>query len=160
MFASASIAVIGLTAFSGAFVAGNDAGRAYNDWPMFAGQWIPDEIWEKAVWQIAAWCCCRLLLMLVLAEQKGWKNLFENTATVQFDHRMLAYSSLALTVASFVVARKAPWNALSPSIRRSVGWLKGLALAQVALGISTLMMYVPVSLGTAHQVSGTTCNEC
>lgn len=37
--------VLGITVISGAFVAGNDAGRAYNDWPLMAGQWIPNEIW-------------------------------------------------------------------------------------------------------------------
>merc|ERR1712176_823066 len=32
-----SVLFTGVTFLSGAFVAGNDAGRAYNDWPMYAG---------------------------------------------------------------------------------------------------------------------------
>ena len=37
-----SVLFTGITFLSGAFVAGNDAGRAYNDWPMYAGEWIPN----------------------------------------------------------------------------------------------------------------------
>jgi cytochrome c oxidase assembly protein subunit 15 len=61
-------ALIAVTIISGAFVAGNDAGHAYNDFPFFAGQWIPEEIWDDRL-------------------SPSFRNAFENTALVQFDHR-------------------------------------------------------------------------
>lgn len=130
-FAIAATAVAGVTAASGAFVAGNDAGRAYNDWPLMAGKFIPEEIWDKAL---------------------GYKNVFENTATVQFDHRMLAYSTLA-TVGALTLAARRPalWSALPGRTRAAVNAMGATVVGQVGLGITTLMMYVPIGLGTAHQ---------
>ena len=57
---------------AGVFVAGMDAGRAYNDFPYMAGQWIPDEYWAI----------------------RGWRGFFENTAAVQLHHRVLAGTTL------------------------------------------------------------------
>jgi len=130
-FALAATAVAGVTAASGAFVAGNDAGRAYNDWPLMAGKFIPEEIWD---------------------EKLGMKNVFENTATVQFDHRMLAYSTLA-TVGALTLAARRPsmWSSLPGRARSAVNAMGVTVLGQVGLGITTLMMYVPIGLGTAHQ---------
>ena len=54
--------LVAVTVASGAFVAGNDAGRAFNTFPKMGDDWIPDE---------------------VLAMVPVWKNFFENTATVQ-----------------------------------------------------------------------------
>ncbi|CAI0409949.1 unnamed protein product [Linum tenue] len=54
--------IVGITAVSGAFVAGNDAGRAYNTFPKMGDTWIPDGIFE--------------MKPLI-------RNFFENTATVQ-----------------------------------------------------------------------------
>ena len=45
MVATASI--VGLTVVSGAFVAGNLAGLAYNDWPFMAGKFVPAGISEE-----------------------------------------------------------------------------------------------------------------
>ena len=47
--AMAAAAAIAVTAFSGAFVAGLDAGHAYNDWPWMAERFIPEQIWEASV---------------------------------------------------------------------------------------------------------------
>ncbi|MDE2384222.1 MAG: COX15/CtaA family protein [Alphaproteobacteria bacterium] len=69
-----------------------------------------------------------------------WANLFENALTVQFDHRMLAY----------VLAVLGLWIAL-----RRPGWparLVGIAvIAQISLGIATLLLHVPLMLALAHQ---------
>ena len=62
------------TALSGAFVAGLDAGLVYNSYPKFADQWIPEGL---------------------LSFAPTWRNFFENTTTVQFDHRFLGHSLLA-----------------------------------------------------------------
>jgi heme a synthase len=124
-----ALALVGATSFAGAFVAGNDAGRAYNDWPMYAGKWIPEEIWDSA---------------------KGVRNLFENTATVQFDHRNLAYATIAGIglLVSRAVRNKV---SLPPSVVRAAHSMSGMVTVQVGLGIATLMSYVPVWLGATHQ---------
>ncbi|CAD5111118.1 DgyrCDS457 [Dimorphilus gyrociliatus] len=57
-----------VTALSGAFVAGLDAGLTYNSWPKMADSWIPDDI---------------------LAYSPKISNIFENPTTVQFNHRHL-----------------------------------------------------------------------
>lgn len=123
--------IVALTAASGAFVAGNDAGHAYNDWPLMAGKFVPEQIWD---------------------DKLGAANVFENTATVQFDHRMLAYSTLAAVGACHMVAKKAGGMRIMPApVRRGLMAVGGLVALQIGLGISTLMLYVPVSLGAAHQ---------
>jgi cytochrome c oxidase assembly protein subunit 15 len=124
--------VVGTTVFSGAFVAGNDAGRAYNDWPLYAGRLVPEEVWEPAL---------------------GLRNLFENTATVQFDHRNLAYASIASVAALNLAAARADGagSVLPPRVRFAVRLLGGLVGAQATLGVVTLVLYVPIELGAAHQ---------
>ena len=130
-------ALLGLTVISGAFVAGNDAGHAYNDFPYMAGRWIPEQIWMNGL---------------------GVRNLFENTATVQFDHRLLAFATLGTVGGLFATSRGNPmvWASLRPDTKLAMKALVGVAGAQVGLGITTLMMYVPVELGVAHQAGALT----
>ncbi|CAN0840387.1 Cytochrome c oxidase assembly protein COX15 [Linum grandiflorum] len=124
--------IVGITAISGAFVAGNDAGRAYNTFPKMGENWIPDSIFE--------------IKPLI-------RNFFENTATVQLDHRILATTTLASIGAMWWFTRKVD---LHPAVRSLMGSTVGMAILQVSLGISTLLSYVPVSLGTAHQAGALT----
>lgn len=79
--------LIFITALSGAFVAGMDAGLIYNTFPKMANKWIPDEM---------------------LAISPVLRNFTENPATVQFDHRILVSCvirsfSMLLYVISYVV---------------------------------------------------------
>nr|KAG5714197.1 hypothetical protein BaRGS_018414 [Batillaria attramentaria] len=67
--------LIFVTAVSGAFVAGLDAGLVYNSWPKMADKWVPDDLGSF---------------------DPKWKNIFENPTTVQFNHRHLAESTVAL----------------------------------------------------------------
>jgi cytochrome c oxidase assembly protein subunit 15 len=125
--------LIALTALSGAYVAGLDAGRAYNTFPLMDGKLVPDAYW-------ADW------------STKGWRNFFENDAAVQFDHRLLAFLTLASTTATHVSSRAT--SALLP--KRALFFLNatmGLVSAQVILGVATLLYHVPVSLGSAHQAN-------
>ena len=119
---------------SGAFVAGNDAGRAFNTWPMMGDDWIPEEILEM---------------------QPVWRNFFENTATVQFDHRMLAMATLGGIWSMFAVAKTssggAYWKAVPRATRIALTAVTGMSLVQVGLGISTLLLYVPIPLAAVHQ---------
>ena len=61
-----------LQIYLGALVAGLDAGLVFNTWPQIDGALIPS---AERLW----------------FESPAWRNLFENTLTVQFDHRMVAY---------------------------------------------------------------------
>ncbi|KAL8538863.1 hypothetical protein ACS0TY_000748 [Phlomoides rotata] len=124
--------LVGITAVSGAFVAGNDAGRAFNTFPKMGDAWIPEDIF---------------ILKPLL------RNFFENTATVQLDHRLLATATLLSICGLWVSTRKLD---IHPAIRSLIGGTMGMAAIQVTLGISTLLSYVPVSLGTAHQAGALT----
>jgi cytochrome c oxidase assembly protein subunit 15 len=125
----------GLTLLSGPFVAGNDAGRAYNNWPKMGYDWVPQEVVE--LWKDPA---------------GKFSTLFEDTAVIQFHHRLLAYSTVGSAL-WFGLRSKAlfPLAGLSPLLAWS---LPTIALAQMTLGITTLLMYVPTSLGVAHQGGG------
>ncbi|KAH7544142.1 hypothetical protein JRO89_XS15G0115700 [Xanthoceras sorbifolium] len=124
--------IVGITAISGAFVAGNDAGRAYNTFPKMGDKWIPDDIFD--------------MKPLI-------RNFFENTSTVQLDHRILATTTLFSIGALWLATRKLD---IHPAIRSLIGSTVGMAALQVTLGISTLLSYVPVSLGSAHQAGALT----
>lgn len=78
--------LVGITAVSGAFVAGLDAGRAYNTFPLMNGQLIPDDYWALP----------------------GLCNAFENTAAVQLHHRALAVSTLAAVGYLWATGSKLP----------------------------------------------------
>ena len=121
-------AVVFAMALTGGFVAGIRAGFAYNTWPLMNGQWIPDEILLIEPW---------------------WKNFGYNMATVQFVHRTLA---LVVLASAWILAwRVLASRSVSAEARTAAGTLAAVALAQVVLGISTLLAMVPVGLGTAHQ---------
>ncbi|CAA0814402.1 Cytochrome c oxidase assembly protein COX15 [Striga hermonthica] len=124
--------LVGITAISGAFVAGNDAGRAFNTFPKMGDVWIPDDLFN--------------MKPLV-------RNFFENTATVQLDHRILATATLFSIGGLWWSTRKLD---IHPAIRSLIGSTVGMAVLQVTLGISTLLSYVPVSLGSAHQAGALT----
>ena len=112
---------------AGALVAGLKAGLAYNTWPLMDGHVVPGGLG---------------------AMQPLWRNLFENAATAQFDHRMLAYVVAAVIVwHGFRVIRTADVAAM----RRSASVLIGAVALQIALGIWTLLAVVPLHLALAHQ---------
>ncbi|CAN0441167.1 unnamed protein product, partial [Discosporangium mesarthrocarpum] len=85
-----------------------------------------------------------------------WRNFFENSATVQADHRLLALSTSATALGVFLYARGAGggrlWAALPPGPRVATATSAGLVCAQASLGITTLLLYVPTPLAVAHQV--------
>lgn len=135
-----SAAVTGLTAVtiaSGAFVAGNDAGNAYNTFPKMNDQWIPsqDEMIDPKL-------------------QPPYRNAFENTAMVQWNHRVLGTSTAisALTVAGVGMFHPTTRSALTPQVNRGLKVLGGVAVGQMSLGIATLLNYVPITLAAAHQL--------
>ena len=124
------LAVTGLVFFiilTGGFVAGTHAGFAFNDWPFMHGWLVPEGLY---------------------ALEPRWANLFENIATVQFNHRLVAYLLCLVIPAYWFVARR---QRLETRTRTLLHLLLAMLAAQVALGIATLLYVVPVSLAAAHQ---------
>jgi cytochrome c oxidase assembly protein subunit 15 len=115
--------------YLGALVAGSGAGLIYNTWPLIDRSFIP---------------AAKDLFFL----QPAWRNFFENTLTVQFDHRMLAY---AIWLAVMFHAYDA-WR--SGTALRGALTLAAIATVQVALGITTLLLQVPLDFSLAHQIVG------
>ena len=112
---------------AGALVAGLKAGLAYNTWPLMDAHLIPSGLGAMQPW---------------------WKNAFENAATVQFDHRMLAYALAAVTL--WHTVRVIP-SADNASARRSAILLLFAIACQIGLGIWTLLSQVPLHLALVHQ---------
>lgn len=120
--------LISTTALSGGFVAGTDAGFAYNTFPLMDGALIPDGLFEY---------------------DPVWLAPFEDITTVQFDHRTLAELTVVLVLVFWV---KSVDMHLAPRTRRAITLFGYMALIQVGLGITTLLMVVPVALGSLHQM--------
>jgi cytochrome c oxidase assembly protein subunit 15 len=115
-----------LQIYLGALVAGLDAGLTYNTWPLIDGAFVPD---AARLW----------------FEQPAWRNLFENTLTVQFDHRMLAYTIFLLALAHAYDARRG-------AAARGALLFAAAVTMQAALGIVTLLYAAPLALAMAHQL--------
>jgi cytochrome c oxidase assembly protein subunit 15 len=125
-----ALAIAGLVLlqiYLGALVAGLDAGLVYNTWPLIDGAFIPD---AARLWFISP----------------AWRNFFENTLTVQFDHRIIAY---AIWLIAMVHANDA-WRTRSET--RGALILAGAVTLQATLGIVTLLHQAPIPLALAHQV--------
>src|SRR5262249_60491916 len=73
------LALVIVQFYLGALVSGLPAGLIYTPWPLIDGSLVP----ERA----------RLFFYSPL-----WRNFFENTLTVQFDHRMAAYALALMAV--------------------------------------------------------------
>jgi cytochrome c oxidase assembly protein subunit 15 len=119
-----SLVMVSLTILAGGFTAGLHAGLTYNTFPLMDGRVVPDSY--------------TMLDPFI-------RNLTENVAAVQFDHRLLATLTLILVSALAV----AGWRAGLP--RPLLMCLAGAVLVQYALGVTTLLLVVPVSAATLHQ---------
>lgn len=126
-FSQVLIGLIFLMVLSGGFVAGIRAGQAYNTFPLMNGHFIPPEIFMIEPW---------------------YKNFFDNIATVQFDHRLIAWV-LAILIPVFWY--KSRQLALSNSTHLACNLLLLMLIVQISLGIATLLMVVPLPLAASHQ---------
>lgn len=118
-----AVFIIFVMMLSGGFVAGTKAGFIMNTFPTMNGEWVP-----------SSW----------MAMTPAWRNLFENAVTIQFVHRFIAVLVVIAVFASFIVARK-------QSFKTHNVWVVAIMFIQVVLGISALVMKVPLILGAAHQ---------
>jgi len=119
--------VVAYMIVTGGFVAGIRAGAAYNTFPLMNGHLVPPEIFMIEPW---------------------YRNFFDNMATVQFDHRLGAWLLVLLVPWFWLKARS---GALAARARLGAHLLLGMLALQVALGIATLLLVVPVPLAAAHQ---------
>lgn len=123
------LVLVFLQLYFGALVAGLRAGRVFNTWPLIDGALIPTS--------------ARLFF-----EQPWWRNFFDNTLTVQFTHRMIAYTLVLVAVVHAVDAIR---SRVSPAVASGARWILAVMIVQVGLGILTLLNQVPIDLGLAHQ---------
>ncbi|MHA1549685.1 MAG: COX15/CtaA family protein [Alphaproteobacteria bacterium] len=124
LVAMAVIAVVFLQIFMGGLVAGLDAGLTFNTWPLMDGRFTPVAAFEMSPW---------------------WINMFESVATVQWQHRMVAYVLLAMVVAH-------AWQARDSVFHGSARLIAILVLAQAAAGVMALLAVVPLWLALLHQI--------
>lgn len=110
----------------GALVAGIDAGRAYPDWPLMAGGFLPPE---------------------PLSLRPVWRNFFEDAGLVQFMHRMAGYLLFVFAVFVWVRARRSA----NEHTRFTFNLVMAVMLLQVVLGIITVIYSAPWHIAIVHQ---------
>ncbi len=111
----------------GALVAGIDAGRAYPDWPLMAGGFLPPDMWQLT---------------------PAWRNLFENEGTVQFIHRMSGY--ILFLFGLFVWWRSR--RSANRRTRSAYAMMMAMMVAQMVLGIATVMTMATPHIAIVHQI--------
>lgn len=126
-FSLAITILVFVTVLAGGFVAGLKAGFIYNTFPLMGDRWIPEG---------------------VLALEPAWRNFFDNAVTVQFDHRLLATLVFVAILSFWLIARRAT---LPDHARVGIHLLLAAMVLQITLGISTLVLEVPVPLAATHQ---------
>ncbi|PWR23728.1 COX15/CtaA family protein [Zavarzinia compransoris] len=109
----------------GAFVAGLDAGMAYNTWPLMDGDWVPNGLFTHV---------------------PAWIDPFENNITAQFLHRHFAIVVAAVILGHAVLVRQR-----APQAAGAAGLAAFMVVLQFILGVWTLLAVVPVDLGALHQ---------
>ncbi len=126
-FAGILVLLVLLQIFLGGLVAGLDAGLSYNTWPLMDGAIIPGDLFVI---------------------DPAWRNLFENPKTVQFIHRLGAYVvMLAVLWHCVATQRRHPGTTHA---RRALVLLL-LVVCQAAIGISALLMHMPIDIALTHQ---------
>ena len=123
---SALLMLAFITVVSGAFVAGLRAGKIYNEFPLMAGRVVPADYAALDPW---------------------YRNLFENPSAAQFNHRLLA----TLTLIGVIIGWSRLRRVADPLLRQRLTLVLAAACVQVALGITVLLLSVPVAIGVAHQ---------
>ncbi|KAI9890490.1 MAG: Cytochrome c oxidase assembly protein cox15 [Vezdaea aestivalis] len=132
-----------ITAMSGGIVAGLDAGMIYNEWPLMDGGLAPPkaelfkDFYSRRLDKADRW----------------WRNMLENPAMAQLDHRILAVTTFSSVIALWAYTRLKVETAERMPPRAKVLMLRAVQIVcvQAALGITTLLYLVPVPLAAAHQ---------
>lgn len=139
---AALTALVFVTVFSGALVAGLDAGLIYNEFPRMGKGYVPppSELWNP---------------FYSRREDRSdlwWRNMLENPSLVQLDHRILTCTTVASVLTLFALSRRARVLSVMPqNVRNGLVGLVHLVSLQFALGYFTLVYLVPIPLAAAHQ---------
>jgi cytochrome c oxidase assembly protein subunit 15 len=120
------VGLVFVTALAGAFVAGIDGGKAYNSFPLMGGRLIPGGYGQLSPW---------------------WSNLFENVAAVQFNHRWLGMLTFGAAVGMWLWQRSRPLGQ-----DKYLQLLPAVATGQMLLGVTTLLLVVPIWIAALHQL--------
>ncbi len=107
----------------GAYVAGLEAGYAFNSWPKMGEEWFPAD---------------------TPSLDPALRNLADNPVVVQFVHRWLAFAVAAVALCLAL-------RAWMRGLRVEAGALAATVTAQVLLGILTLLSGVQIDIAVAHQ---------
>ncbi|WP_224823757.1 heme A synthase [Cognatishimia sp. MH4019] len=110
----------------GALVAGIDAGRAYPDWPLMAGGFLPPEPFEL---------------------QPLWRNFFEDDGLVQFMHRMAGYLLFVFGIIVWLRGRKSA----NAGTRFAFNAVFAMLIVQMVIGIVTVIYSAPWQIAIVHQ---------
>jgi heme a synthase len=121
--------LLGIQIVWGAFVAGMKAGFVFNTFPLMAGRLIPPQLLEM---------------------QPVIVNFFENAITVQWTHRVLGTILLAAAIWFYLKVRLMEVDRLTRQLNLA---FLALILVQYGLGVATLVLRVPLSLGVIHQAA-------
>ena len=124
-----SIILVFVTILSGGFMAGSHAGQSFNTYPLMNGKIIPDDIYLKDL---------------------GFLNIFENTVTINFNHRWIATITFIYTFSFFSYLIYKKLINLSNQIIISVLLILTL---QFLLGIMALLSNVSIYYGSLHQTN-------
>jgi cytochrome c oxidase assembly protein subunit 15 len=127
--ATALLVLVLVQIYLGALVAGLHAGLIYNTWPLIDGNVVPPP-------------------SSLLFDRPAWRNFFENSLTVQFDHRMVAYALVVLALLHLADVFR---TAESRELRSGAGLLALVVCAQAMIGIITLVAAAPLALAMVHQ---------
>ena len=119
------VAAVYFMILTGGFVAGTDAGYSYPTWPLMGDSFVPPALYAE-----------------------GWRSAFEQTTTIQFNHRMFAYTLAALVLAAGLYHLR---QGSDRRVRIAAGLMMGALLLQVTLGVSTLLTLVAIPVAAAHQ---------
>lgn len=111
----------------GALVAGIDAGRGFNDWPLMAGQVFPPDAFDIT---------------------PVWRNFFENGGLVQFIHRVAGYLLALFAIGAMIRGRKAA----APATRTAFLLAGAMVLIQMVLGIVTVLNGAFLHVAITHQL--------
>ena len=122
-----AFSIILIMIISGAFVAGTHAGLGYNTFPLMNGEVIPPGLFSMSPFYL---------------------NFFENPTTIQFDHRLIAY--ILMIYVPFVWYKSTRFT-LSKRGQVAFHLLLVAFIIQIVLGITTLLMTVPVAMAAMHQ---------
>ncbi len=126
-FAFGLSTLIFIMVLSGGFVAGIRAGLTYNTFPLMNGHLIPPDLFVLEPW---------------------YRNFFDNMTTVQFDHRLIAWTLAFLVPMFWYQSRQVN---LSATTRLACHLFLLMLTIQISLGIATLLHVVPIPLAASHQ---------